>query len=226
MTNESELTGSCDEEFYETDANVIKIKDKKSNYENTIFCICSLPFFIFLIHCPLLIPTVFDWPNILNKIKNNDVLDKTEEGHYLIICVWFVHLIFIISCLILSAISNGYFNLKLKKIRKTYRNFNTTIPDEFKDPITRTLIIKPMLLPMNNNIDIFIDEGSIYKCLNMEKRHPFNRQYLDVDDLKKYNELKKNVEKISEFQKKITEWREIELKKQVQFLTSQYLLLT
>lgn len=98
-------------------------------------------------------------------------------------------------------------------VQKYCNKYNISIPDEFKDPITHTLMIDPILLPMMNKMDIFISKPSIHKCLEIERRNPFDRQYLDINILNEYNNRKKIIKKTNNFKKKLSEWKEMIMKK-------------
>ena len=79
------------------------------------------------------------------------------------------------------------------------------VPDEFLDPILNTLMEEPVLLPSG----VAMDRSVIVRHLLNKRMDPFNRQPLDVKDLKEYPEMKVRIERWkSEMRQKRAEERQ------------------
>ena len=78
------------------------------------------------------------------------------------------------------------------------------VPEEFLDPILNTLMEEPVLLPSG----VAMDRSVIVRHLLNKRMDPFNRQPLDVKDLKDYPEMKVRIERWkSEMRRKRAEER-------------------
>ena len=64
-------------------------------------------------------------------------------------------------------------------------NVNIDYPDEFLDPIMKTEITDPILLPNSNNI---MDRSILEELLVYNNTNPFTQEELFLDDVLKYNE--------------------------------------
>jgi len=65
------------------------------------------------------------------------------------------------------------------------------VPEEFLDPILNTLMEEPVLLPSG----VAMDRSVIVRHLLNKRMDPFNRQPLDVKDLKEFPEMKVRIER-------------------------------
>ena len=64
------------------------------------------------------------------------------------------------------------------------------VPDEFLDPILNTLMEDPVILPSG----VAMDRAVITRHLLNKRIDPFNRQPLDVKDLRDYSDMKRRIE--------------------------------
>ena len=67
-----------------------------------------------------------------------------------------------------------------------------------------TPIKNPVILPESQ---LFIDIKSISNHLINDETDPFNRTKLTLDELEEFNLLPVNIKKITEFKKKILDWK-------------------
>ena len=96
---------------------------------------------------------------------------------------------------------------KLEEINKKIINNKNNInyPDEFCDPLLRTPITEPCLLPESN---IYIDKNSIIPHLLIDHTDPFNRSKLTLKMLEDYNNKPEVIKKIDIFKKKKKDWED------------------
>ena len=85
---------------------------------------------------------------------------------------------------ILSFLDNYIEQLEKQKSVEL-NNINIDYPDEFLDPIMKTEITDPILLPNSNNI---MDRSILEELLVYNNTNPFTQEELFLDDVLKYNE--------------------------------------
>ena len=95
-------------------------------------------------------------------------------------------------------------NIDLIKNSKKKNEYKNKFPDEFCDPLLFTPIKNPVILPESQ---LFIDIKSISNHLINDETDPFNRTKLTLDELEEFNLLPVNIKKITEFKKKILDWK-------------------
>ena len=98
------------------------------------------------------------------------------------------------------------FNMLIKKIDdfeiQEEENYDN-IPDEYLDPIGNILIKNPIILPSSN---VIMEEEIIKKHLLYHNFDPFNREELNINMLKEYNQKDEIKKKIEIFKNNISEW--------------------
>lgn len=219
--------------------NPMKLKKKhlrkRENFIDKVGSIMAAPsvFAFFLCGIPAPYLRASDTPTDIYYLTKEQML--IAYIGFIFWCVCAIITVICVSVLIIYNILYGftliiiklkYYNIYRKDIskfpisvQKYCDKYNIFIPDEFKDPITHTLMVDPILLPMTNKIDIFISKVSIYKCLEIERRNPFDRQYLDLNILTEYNNREDIIAKRDNFNNKLSEWKNLIMKK-IDFTTS------
>ena len=94
-------------------------------------------------------------------------------------------------------------NIIINKIDEKNINSQLEIPEKYCDPLYYTLIHNPIELPNT----IIMEEQIIKEYLLLKNENPFNRSYLDLELLEKYNENEEVKKRINIFKKELLLWK-------------------
>lgn len=83
-------------------------------------------------------------------------------------------------------------------------NEESSIPEEFLDPLTCMPITNPIMLPNTKNI---LDFVTISKYLLSKNENPFNREHLTMEIIEEFNNREEIREEIEIFKNKFLEWK-------------------
>lgn len=110
---------------------------------------------------------------------------------------------------VLSFLDNYIEQLNLQK-NSNLDESPITYSDKFLDPIMKTEITNPILLPNSNNI---MDRSILEELLVYNNINPFTQEVLFLDDVLKYNETKQAKQILEEFMKQKEEYKNKNLHK-------------
>mgnify|MGYP001471618476 FL=1 len=90
-------------------------------------------------------------------------------------------------------------------IEKHHGNkIETDIPTRYLDPITFTLINKPIEIP---EVNLILDEYTIYNHLTFSNSNPFTNKPLTKNELVEFNAKNEVVERLGFFSEDILSWK-------------------